>query len=113
MMPGSNYSFINHANWKTYHHLRDSIVQHIKRTSYQVNFWEKALCLHPNLPSPIDWGWHKDSVGWQPLWTNLPEASESCYELIHCGGKKGCRGKYKCQKASLKCTLVCACSGTC
>ena len=24
------------------------------------------------------------------MWTTLPEASQSCYELIHCGFKKGC-----------------------
>jgi len=92
---------------------QDSLVQHIKRASYQANCWNEALCLNPNLPSPMDWGWQKSSAGWQPLWTNLPEASDSCHELIRCGCKKGCRGRCKCRKAALQCTLLCACSGSC
>ena len=90
-----------------------ALVQHIKRARYQANFWNRALFLNPSLPSPKDWGWQKDDMGWQPLWTTLPEASESCHELIHCGCKKGCRGRCKCLKAALKCTPLCACSGTC
>ena len=92
---------------------KGSIVQHIKHASYQANCWNRALCLDPCLPSPIDWEWQKDDAGWQPLWTNLPEASESCRELTRCGCKKGCRGQCKCLKAALKCTHLCACSGTC
>ena len=48
-----------------------ALVQHIKRASYQANSWNKALCLNPNLPSPMDWGWQKNGAVWQPLWTNL------------------------------------------
>ena len=37
---------------------------------------------------------------------SLPEASEVCHKLIHCGWykEKGCKGRCKCVKASLKCT---------
>ena len=87
--------------------------QHIKRASYQANCWNKALTPNPELPSPADWGWRKDTSGWQPLWTTLPEASESCYELIRCGCKKGCTRKCKCVKAALKCTALCSCCGEC
>ena len=52
-------------------------------------------------------------LGWQPLWTTLPEASQSCYELIHCGCKKGCTNRCKCKKSALKCTALCSCSGDC
>ena len=34
-----------------------ALKQHIKRTSYQAYYWNEALTLHPNLPSPADWGW--------------------------------------------------------
>lgn len=90
-----------------------ALIQHIKRASYQANCWNKALTPNPELPSPTDWGWRKDDTGWQPLWTTLPEASQSCYELIRCGCKKGCTGRCKCVKAALKCTALCSCSGEC
>jgi len=47
----------------------------------------------PNFPK--DWGWWNDDTGWHPLWTTLPEASESCHELIHCGYKKDRAGGSK------------------
>ena len=56
--------------------------QHIKRASYQAYCWNMAMCLVPELPNPEDWGWWKDDRGWHPLWTTLPEASESCRELV-------------------------------
>ena len=41
------------------------------------------------MPEPSDWSWTKEASGWQHIWTTLPEASDSCHELIHCGCKKG------------------------
>ena len=90
-----------------------ALEQHIKRASHQSNCWNLALIPDPDLPSPADWGWKKDQTGWQPVWTNLPEASQSCSELIRCGCKKGCTGMCKCFKAALKCTALCFCSGDC
>lgn len=90
-----------------------ALEQHSRRASLQSNCWNQALVRCPRLPSPSDWGWKRDQAGWQPLWTTLPEASQSCYELIHCGCKKGCTGRCKCIKASLKCTALCSCSGEC
>ena len=92
---------------------RAALDQHIKRVAYQANVWCKALEPDPQLPSPSDWGWVKDEVGWQPLWTTLPEASQSCYEIIRCGCKKGCTKRCSCKKAALKCTALCLCSGDC
>ena len=90
-----------------------ALEQHIRRVSYQSNCWNKALIADPDLPSPADWGWKKDQTGWQPVWTTLPEASQSCSELIRCSCKKGCTGRCKCYKAALKCTALCFCSGDC
>ena len=87
--------------------------EHIKRASYQANCWNQALTPNPELPSPTDWGWRKDTEGLQPFWTTLPEAAESCYELIRCSCKKGCVRRCKCVKAALKCTALCFCSGEC
>ena len=87
--------------------------QHIKRASYQANCWNKAMIPNPEIPSLSHWGWWKDTTGWQPQWTTLPEASQSCHELIRCGCIKGCITRCKCVKAALKCTLLCSCSGGC
>ena len=81
-----------------------ALEQHIKRARYQCHCWNMCLSSDPQLPNPSDWGWSKVLTEWQPLWTTLPEASKSCYELIHCACKKGCRGQCKCVKAVLKCT---------
>ena len=90
-----------------------ALEQHLKRARYQCNCWNMCLSPDPQLPDPSDWGWTKVSTEWQPFWTTLPEASKSCYELIHCGCKKGCHDRCKCVKAMLKCTSLCACSGDC
>ena len=60
-----------------------ALEQHMKRAAFQAHVWCKSLEPDPQLPSPSDWGWVKEESGWQPLWTTLPEASQSCYELIH------------------------------
>jgi len=90
-----------------------ALKQHVKRAAFQANVWNQTLCASPELPSPSDWGWTKEGAVWQPLWTTLPEASESCYELIHCGCKKECSGRCRCSKAALKCTALCHCGGDC
>ena len=61
-----------------------ALKEHIKRTSYQSNCWNKALLSKQELPSPADWGWRKDTTGWEPLWTTISEASQACYKLIKC-----------------------------
>eukprot|EP00794_Sanderia_malayensis_P011452 gene11452-12649_t len=66
-----------------------------------------------NLPCPTNWGWARSEEVFEPFWTNLPEAIESCRELLKCGCKKGCRGHCKCVKAALRCTALCQCGGDC
>ena len=65
------------------------------------------------LPSPTNWGWEKTQDGWMPKQTTLPEASTACNELLHCGCKKSYQGLWKCFRAKLKCTFLCACAGHC
>ena len=68
----------------------------------------------PELPSPKEWGWEKNTSGsWEVTWTELPEASQACYELVKCSGKKGCRSRCKCVKAALQCTALGQCGGQC
>ena len=91
-----------------------ALVQHVKRATYQGGHcWGQSLVPHCTLPSPCDWGWVDNDGQFDPLWTTLPEAAKSCYELICCGCEKGCSGRCKCKKAALKCTALCACDGDC
>ena len=87
-----------------------SLRQHVKRAVFQGGFvWGQTLLKQPTLPSPSRWGWNH----WLPHWTTLSQAKESCYELIRCGCKAGCRGRCKCQKNNLICTGSCKCGGNC
>ena len=92
---------------------QEVLKQHIKRARYQSICWKKALTAMQELPDPANWGWKKNTTGWEPLWTTISEASQACHELIHCGCKKGCTRQCKCVKAALKCTALCFCQGEC
>ena len=92
---------------------KDALIQHIKRATYQgAHIWGNTLELEPDLPSPSEWGWQNPEC-WQPLWTTQDEASVSVCTLIHCGCTKGCTRNCKCNKAGLKCTELCKCTGDC
>ena len=85
-----------------------ALLQHTRRAVYQAgHIWGNALVPKPTLPSPSGWGWEKDENRWKPVWTLLPQAQQICYELIHCGCKKGCTRICKCVRASLVCTALC------
>ncbi|KAL8577258.1 hypothetical protein ACOMHN_022446 [Nucella lapillus] len=64
--------------------------------------------------SSIEWGWHKDGTNtWQPLWTTLSDASLACAILLQCGCLKACTGRCKCNRAGVRCTVLCKCEGGC
>lgn len=87
--------------------------KHILRSCYQATNWSNALLKQRPHLDPVVWGWKKSGKGFVPLWSDLPDASEACRELIKCGCKKKCRGRCKCRKNELSCTELCACSGQC
>ena len=79
-----------------------ALLQHCKRAVYQGGYiWGQALVPDPTLPSPANWGWRHDGDGWQPHWTDLPEAASACHELIRCGCNKACSGHCKCKRNAL------------
>lgn len=41
----------------------------------------------PVIPTPSTWRWEKEGISWKPKWMTLPQAKDTCYELIHCGYK--------------------------
>ena len=95
----------------------DALRLHTKRCAYQAGHcWGKALVPSHPLPCPSEWGWVQSaSQVWEPLFMTLPEASQSCQELLKCGCKidKGCTRRCKCVRAELQCTALCNCSGLC
>jgi len=66
-----------------------ALVEHIKRAAYQAgHVWAQMLVAIPELPSAQEWGWEQNtSGGWEVEWTELPEASQACYELVRCSCK--------------------------
>ena len=92
-----------------------ALIEHVKRAAYQAgHVWGQSCVAQQNLPNPSDWGWTKEaSDRWVPFWSALPEAAKSGKELIKCGCKKACRLPRKSLSASLTCTELCHCAGTC
>lgn len=96
-----------------------ALFQHVKRTAYQAGYcWGQAQVAVPTLPSPASWGW-KEALdqSWEPLWTTLPQASETCLEFLKCGCNVElgcrCRGRCRCVQAGAPCTPLCKCGGDC
>ena len=90
---------------------KDALYQHVRRAAYISGYvWGNLLIPMMNLPPFEMHGWKADAT---PHWTNLPQASKGLRELIKCNCKKGCTGNCKCRRASLPCTELCQCKGTC
>ncbi|XDV18177.1 hypothetical protein PO909_023930 [Leuciscus waleckii] len=84
---------------------KDAKVQHLKRAVYQGGHcWGQTFEEAPNMPFPTDWGWI-DPSDWRPLWSTLPQASQSILELLNCGCKKGCRVHSSMSMWSLCCCI--------
>ncbi len=92
-----------------------SLLQHTRRAVYQAGYcWSQSLIPMVQLPQPEEWGWKVAAGGtWDVMWSNLPEASKVCRELLRCGCTKGCHTNCKCKKAALACTALCKCAGSC
>lgn len=89
----------------------EALLQQIERAVLQGSYiWGQAENPTPALPSPAEWGWKFSDGKWEPLWSNNPEASRVCRELLKCACKKTCRTKRcKCWKEGLQCTALCNC----
>ena len=95
---------------------QDALLLHTKRAIYQASCWRQSLQAQQDLRDPIAWGWQQKENGLFSIkWINIPQASAVCSEFICCGRKpkKGCKGRCKCKKSSLKCTALCKCGGDC
>ena len=94
----------------------DALLQHIKRAIYQASCWRQSLITQQTLPDPNAWGQHQEeNGGFSIKWITILQASAVCCELVccRCNPEKGCKGRCKCKKSSLKCTALCKCGGDC
>ena len=93
----------------------DALHQHAKRSTYQAGYcWGNSLGLSPSYPCLSEWGGVKVAKDmWEPLWMTIPQALQSCQELLKCGCKseRGCAGRCKCIKAEISCTALFNCAG--
>ena len=88
---------------------RDALLQHCRRVMYQGGIWTQAHNANFDLPSPEQFGWHKEASGlWSPLWITSDTIATATKELIRCACKKVCTS-CKCMKMTLPCTDLCKC----
>ena len=83
---------------------------HIRQAAPQGgHHWGNITTPDRQLPPSAEWGWTLSDTC-EPPWTDLPQASSTCPELLQChfhDEKPSC----KCFKSDLKCTLYCTCIG--
>lgn len=94
---------------------QDALLQHTNRCLYQSSIWLNSLESFQDAPTPANFGWKYNEETWQPIWMTIPEASQSCRQLIKCGCKVEplCSNSCFCKKAGLACTALCHCKGHC
>ena len=93
-----------------------ALKQHVKRSTLQAMKWRASLNKCAEAKDPQEWGWKLKAggTGFVPHWSDLPEVSKACGELLKCGCKINCSsGRCKCVKAELSCTTLCGCNADC
>ena len=63
---------------------KGALLQHARRAAYQAGHcWSQTIEPQIELPRPAGWGWvGTDGGKWGVVWSNLPEASKVCRELL-------------------------------
>ena len=61
----------------------NALKQHIKQSVFQAIKWSQCLIKDPSssLADPRQWDWQETELGYSPVWTTLPKASEACRVL--------------------------------
>ena len=82
----------------------------IRRCHYQCMEWFRDIEQHPNLPSPLSYGWIMENKTYEPVLCDLPCAPEEVLDLVKCSCKSGrCVPPCKCASVHLPCTEMCGC----
>ena len=87
----------------------DSLRQHSLHTLYQVHIWRKSLESHPQILSPIDFGWDQNEDGHNVIaWNRVNPAPDEVLEMMFCTCERKCiLGSCPFVDNSLKCTDAC------
>ena len=93
-----------------------ALSKHVLRSSYIAGYvWGQSIIANQVLPNPEEWGWKIVDGNFIPHWTDLPDATVACRQLIKCScnPEKGCKGRCKCVTSGFLCTELCKCRGEC
>ena len=68
----------------------------------------------PSLPSPVQYGWTENAVGFSPLVTKLDPAPVAVVELVrcNCSSSKCSTNRCSCKKMNMVCTDLCKCASS-
>lgn len=84
---------------------QDCLLQHLKRANYQTAIWRRSLEPKPNIPDPVNMGWHIEEGTLEPLWMTGPPAPTAVLQLLSCKCVRSCKeDECQCAKSGLKCT---------
>ena len=78
----------NVANVDTLPPTSDALTLHIMRAHYQTKVWKQSLVTHPQLPSPINCGWHMLEGRLAPQLSTEEPLQARCLELTVCECKE-------------------------
>ena len=92
---------------------KEALSMHLMRAHYQTKVWKQSIVSHPQLPSPIDSGWHMVNDVLVPQL--LKEPVQATYlQLTVCGCKESgsqCSTRHcLCRKRGMYCSGACECA---
>ena len=94
---------------------QDSLMLHLKRAHYQTLVWKQSLVAQPELPSPLESGWHLVETEMKPVLMTKNAISPNYIDIVSCQCKENggqCRNRHcACVKGSMACTASCRCGG--
>ena len=87
----------------------DSLRMHAARATYQVYIWRNCLESHPDIPSPVGFGWDQnDSGDFIIKWNTVNPAPDEVLDMMFCSCPRKCiAGSCPCIDNSLCCTDAC------
>ena len=87
----------------------DSLRMHAARATYQVYVWRNCLKRHPEIPSPVGFGWDQNEIGdFMIKWNTVNPAPDEVLDMMYCSCPRKCiAGSCPCVDNLLNCTDAC------
>ena len=82
---------------------------HAARATYQVYIWRNCLESHPDIPSPVGFGWDQnDSGDFIIKWNTVNPAPDEVLDMMFCSCLRKCiAGSCPCVDNAMHCTDAC------